>query len=609
MNDVFFNIIIEDLLRQNRVSEVLAMRLWNSKFDEQIRQKLTRNMGARLGTVISWPLLKLLTILRSRETLHRAGGVLFFGGKEQIAAELVHVWLRMDFLKDTRGQLLVWSPEKALWLRTEGCGFRAALRMLLEHQTFVSNDQHKKKLLKFFGRFDGSDKFEKHFNATCKVEDQLCRQSHLLPIKNKAILDLKERKIRPRCRNDYCTFEVSIELETAERALASRCIDSLLADEQESGVRRSGLSHSFETFLSQLTCGNAHLKYHLQRMIGSFFAGDIGAKKLMCFWLGGANSGKSTLGEILLDCFLDLMNIITEKAVLGNKGATHDTELLDCAGLAPLLYLDECDTNYKLNRAQVNRLLGARVVKGRVACSPTMQKVELKKNILLLVNHLPDTMDADTQAKCQIIPFRAEYVAQSTQVDEANFRYKAHSSWKANFLADKENKQSVFLYVLVGALDYWLDQDSLLSKAPGIVAQAARVQYGKAEAAQPRKHASFVTEFADKYLELPQEPAFDDFTPTEELYKEFKHHYEDSCSISLIEFGKTLKGTLGSKYHHKNGKWVQESGTRKQVRGYRVTIKQDSADDIPATYKRQKIGDSPTSSGQLTANAPVTKTL
>jgi hypothetical protein len=582
MRNIFCNNIIPLLLRNDRVAELLLLRQVNSVFNEMITRTMATLMSNTLNQPITWPMAKLLTILKSPTQLRQAQGELFFKGKEFIAAELVQQWLRGDFLRDLSGDLFTWHPESALWVKMEKaneCVFRSVLKILICDNGIVTDQPHLKALNDFFKHYDGSSKFKAQFKELCQVQPQLSRPSHKIPIKRNLILDLKERKIRPRLRNDFCCVTLPIEIETAELALQSLCIDDLLAKEKKTGKSASLvalLSEAFEIFLNQLTCNNVHLKYHLQRMIGRFFAGDINAKKILCFLHGGSNSAKSTFGDILLNAFVDHMKLMTEKALFGNSNAVHDSELLDCAGFASLLYLDECKEKYTLMRALINRLLGASVVKGRAACSPTMQQVELKKHLLLSVNHLPQDIDSDTLAKCQIIPILCQFVQRDLDVNPANHQYKADDSFKEKFLADDNNRQGVYLFVLIGALDYWRQPDAIYNNVPEIVTQAANVRFGKQDATKTRLYSPAVTKFAINHLHLDQDPDLDDFTPTETLYEEFKRQ-NMSSNVSSREFGKTLKLTLGAKYHCENPRWNhnRESGHRKQVRGFLVNIKRD----------------------------------
>ena len=587
MEQILQRNIIPRLFRQNRISELMALRQVNTTINATITSLMVTKMGNVLGMKLTWPIAKLVIILKSPAQLQRAGGELFFAGKELIVAECVAQWLELDFLKATSGDLFSWNPEMALWINMEDsseCTFRSALKILISSSKGMVTDQdHLKALKGFFKAYDGSVKFKALFKDLCKVKPQLMQQSHKIAIKHKMILDVKERKIRQRTRNDYCCYELPIEQETAQRALDSNSVTELIEQEK---LKDCGTMHHncepggkvdpvFDIFMEQVTCGEVDLKYHLQRLLGRLFAGDINAKKQLFIWHGAANSGKTTLGEIILELFTPYMKVVSEKAVLGNKGAVHDSELIACGGFASALYLDECADNYLLKRALVNRLLGASSVLGRHAGSPTMQEVTLRKYLLLAVNKLPTDMDPDTLAKSQIIPFECQFVTKASDVDSKCHRYKANGSFKEDFLSNNENRQDVYLFVLIGALDYWLNRDAIFNDVPAIVAQAASVRYGKKDNAK-RVYSSLVTEFAANYLNLDSEPDIDDFTPTETLYAEFQRQ-SSNRKVSSGEFGKTLKSILGSKYHCTNARWTYtdqvDSKGPKQKRGFLVTIK------------------------------------
>lgn len=506
---------------------------------KEMNQRRNRdNVGAPID-LACWRVVKLLWILSSEANLHNAGGQFLFSSKAKHAAELVHQWIgKGAYARDSGKRQFVWDESKALWVKaTDSSGAYFEFRTAI-WQAFSLQDDFgmKKQLGKLFNMADSSafqKSFENDFCSLCDLKIELLRCTHLMPVLGNMTLDLKQRTVRPRTREDFATFEMPIDQETIQRAL------------QMNGPSPDS---AFTTFLMKVMCQNPALVNFLQSNVGAIVSGDCDAKKRILLNLGSANSAKTTFWELFMNVWSKYFKIPVDKTLFNNGGkSNHDTEMKDYGKFAPAVFLDEAPRNYKFNREKVNRILGATSCRIRVAYDSKMKTVALKKWIIINVNHPSSGTDADTIEKMDILPWKARF---NGDVDDAdNHCYRVSKSFKEEFLANQDNIKDIHCFTLVGAFRYWENQN-ILCNTPRAMKDAKAQCYGRP---QPKiyRYSTAVEKFVNTALQLNAAEDFDDnedFTKTVDLYGEFMVLNPGEQDMTSMEFGKTLKAVIPNFY-------------------------------------------------------------
>lgn len=528
-------------------------------------EKFNSQHGLKFGT---FETVLLFHVFKSPESLEKANGnLLFESGDAEIAQWVAHV-IGRKFATDKLGKPYRWDVPSRLWKNTFQddsvfTTFRNALEISIQKAVNPKHGKKLKQLWKIITKHTFQHRFPSHFARHCNQLHRLSDRTHLIPVKGGMVLDLKTKMFRVRDKSDCCTFELDIDHATIYRILEEEQIP---------------VESQFHQFLRKVCCNSMELLDYVQRVFGCLVAGDVNAKKLGFLWHGSSNSGKSTLViDIVIRCFQNYFQETSERIFKQGAAVTHDSELFDAQN-APTLYCDEMPDKYKLMRATVNRIVGATSVRVRNANAKDMTSLQLKKYFLLLVNHLPCEMDADTLEKIVIIPMLAQFV--SDNIDPVQHRYSAQLHFAEHFLSSSENVQHVYQFVLVGALRYWRDPMGV-RQFPKVITDNRSLLV----APRPRRHQYHkeVREFALENLELSN----DYFTKTEDLANRFLSWNENGPKIS-IKFGKALTSVYGA--HAKNIVRVpspEQEGVV-QRRGFKLRFKRERELDVLADEQGEK---------------------
>lgn len=545
-NELFFRYyLIPKLIEANNLSQLLELRLVSQDVNQWAVDALVQKFQTvfmQFNETFSWPLVKLLIILKSPESLQKANGDLFFKAQETNAVDCMLKWFAMDFCSTYNQELLTWNSHKALWTTVESSEFplRSALKILLtQAHREIRDDEHIRTMAAFFKKYDNSITFAKIFAEKCPKKPELSNPTHILPIKDHKILDLKNQQIRARRKSDFCRMELDIDVETATKAVNTE--DLVL-------VRNTPFAEFVEWIMSE---NDDKIKF-FQLVSGMCISGDVNAKKFMLFLYGKANSGKTTTIEILRRIFLNYFISINERAIIGNKTACHDSEMIQCGAFASTLFVDEAADTYKLQRGSISRILGVNSISCRAAGEAVMQEVHLKKYLLALVNQLPTNLDSDTLAKTIILEF-------------SNQRAKHKPHFVEDFLCEDSNRQDVCLFALTGALYYWRHMPSIFKFVPHESSELMRRHFGKEE---NHPVSSALKDFVRDHVVLDNAIDYESFTPSNILFERFQQKNSQTSHLSQSQFVKELKRVLGEKFHCKNPKRTSEG----QKRGFYVTL-------------------------------------
>ena len=293
-------------------------------------------------------------------------------------------------------------------------------------QKNMCNVTHLEKLI----RMMKTDLFDDTFRGKLDVS------KHLLPIKNKRVINLKTKEIRQRTKDDYFTYELDLDY-TTEQPNAKR-------------------------FYSQLMKEDVEKTKYLQLCTGYSITGETDQK---CFFvmLGSGNNGKSAYMNLSLSLFSSFYTNVTKNVIFNMN---DNNNLLHVAKLAGkrIGALNEPSDTMHFDEASVKALTGnGDSVTGKFLFQNTFDFVPIIK-IFVLTNKVV-YLDASSQAminRFHLINMNAVF---SENPDYSKGEYKIDSDFITRLKTEYKNE--VFSWIVDGAFMYY--QEKKITKPESII--------------------------------------------------------------------------------------------------------------------------------------------
>ena len=266
-----------------------------------------------------------------------------------------------------------------------------------------------------------------------EFETRLNKIPHLLPIKGGRVLNLKTLEVRERTREDFFSFELSVDYAT---------------DCTPEGKRED--SHVYPNaskFFAEICRGDVALTQHVQRLLGYCMTGETSERSLFICWGKGMN-GKSTVINIMKAILGRMYCAIDEKVLMAQErkgGATPELIPLMWARLAVFA---ESENGEKLNSKRVKLLTGDDDISARALYGDQITFRPYSK-LVMLTNNKPvfDIFDDAMQDRVKLIPFLARFPSPGTPEGRKNKEYVM------KMLSD--HLDEVFAWIAEGAYEWY----------------------------------------------------------------------------------------------------------------------------------------------------------
>jgi P4 family phage/plasmid primase-like protien len=211
--------------------------------------------------------------------------------------------------------------------------------------------------------------------------------SHLFPIKNGYIVDLKTLEKRQRQRTDYFTFESNVDLLSNNHPLTNAT-----------------------KFFTQIMNNDESLVPYFQKCLGYIITGETYGRCLFICYGEGSN-GKSVVTDLLNNIMTDNLCVALSKKVFikQNDNAGASPHLAKLHGKRAGFY-SESSENDKLNEETIKKLTGNDIITCRKLYGDEIQFRSIIKPILM-TNFKPtiNASDKAIVARLKYIPFLSKF--------------------------------------------------------------------------------------------------------------------------------------------------------------------------------------------------------
>ena len=422
-----------------------------------------------------------------------------------------------------QGEGYVWKDDSLLWepcesdeianlipqfLSTFYATCIKAVGMKLENKEISKNEEEKlldivkafKKALKLsYGTTNSRKVFTQ---AKTKLKDLsfvdiVNTFSHLFPIKNGLVVDLKTGKTRERTKADLFSYECNVELTN----------DKLGAK-----------------FISDVMLDNKELISYFQIVNGLFLTGDNNREYYV--FHGKGRNGKSTYSKIIQAIFGDYYITLNKDVVIAPKRKGGSDEGAATPHIIPMRgrrlgFCDEVPEGSDLNTKNVkqiasgDKLVARRLYKDEISFQNYMKLCILCNDIPKFGSHETAVMD-----RTRYIPWLARFLRdtkdnQDITVPEAHLRQEDKKF--VDKMQTQEGINSFFTWMVAGAVKFYSEG---LNDTPDIVKN-----YTSSMLAESDLVAKFMIECCNYDAKAEDKPRFG--TKSSELFQAFKsYHYQ-----------------------------------------------------------------------------------
>lgn len=267
----------------------------------------------------------------------------------------------------------------------------------------------------------------KYIKNNMNIHEIMNAAPHLLPVRNKQIVNLKTGEVRLRTKEDYFSFECPIIYDAnADKTL-------------------------IEKFLYDITLSNQELIDFLQYFLGYCTTGAVDLS-LLCIFHGSGSNGKSVLINLLHALLGDFWGRIHESILIANAHSTHRDQY--CASLygKRMGILSEPRNNCTLDEEQIKSLTGNDDIHARsLYKEPFTFKATCK--IIMLTNNEPIcSTDKAMWRRLLMVPFMAEFVENP---NPNNPNEKKLILGLEEILKSDVHKSAFLNWLLIGAKRYY----------------------------------------------------------------------------------------------------------------------------------------------------------
>lgn len=218
-------------------------------------------------------------------------------------------------------------------------------------------------------------------------------ETHLLPIKNCNVIDLRTGKIRPRSKKDNFTYFCNVEY-TQTR------------------------SETFKNFINSIMCENKENEDYVKKIFGYCLTGDIRARVYFILYGKGSN-GKSVLlnlmHAILNEQFQAVSKCVFINCGNGKTGGCEVLQLKDCR----LASFSETESNDVLNESIIKMISGHDPITARGLFKDPVTFIPQCK-LMLCTNFKPE-FNANDKAnvdRVRLVPLNARFCENPSKPNE-----------------------------------------------------------------------------------------------------------------------------------------------------------------------------------------------
>lgn len=292
-----------------------------------------------------------------------------------------------------------------------------------------------------------------------KFRQKINRQDHLLSVKN-GVVDLRTKKLRPRCREDFMTFCLDTEYRP-DRADQTECVD----------------------FVKDLMLGSTDLSAYLQKALGYICTGSM-KEELMFIFVGEAGAGKGTLLSRMVevlgsideekDCYVGNHDISV--FLRKNRETSDSRSSLARINGKRLVMINEADGETRFDAKLLCSITGQDKITGKFLYENEFS-FQPQCKVVVQCNEIP-TVNATgaIRRRFVIVPFQAQYRFEGDKTRPYNKENPIHR------VADKtlkekhkspQGKENWLAYLVDGA-SRWYDKDDLKENKPQQVETASK---------------------------------------------------------------------------------------------------------------------------------------
>ncbi len=222
-------------------------------------------------------------------------------------------------------------------------------------------------------QFDGS--FLKSMN----------KESYMLPIKNKKMLNMKTLEVTERTFENKFNFICDAEY-----------ID--LNEEQETDIRK---------YFMDLFVNNENVMKCVLNIIKSSFTGVL--LRYIFFHTGSGSNGKSLLFKIMSNIFSNIMNVINKDVILEKKSSSHINTEFEKLETCRLAYVSELKETDVLNVTNIKSISGGDDINLRGICKSD-RTITPVSTLHVLTNKLPKfEVEKAILNRIIMIPYKAVF--------------------------------------------------------------------------------------------------------------------------------------------------------------------------------------------------------
>jgi len=245
-----------------------------------------------------------------------------------------------------------------------------------------------------------------------------------LPIKNGRVIDMKTGMAHPRSKDDYFTYECSVDYVKTR-------------------------SPEFLSIIGNTMCDNEENIKYLQKICGYCMTGDVGARVYFILYGLGAN-GKTMIMNLMQKILKEQYQAVSKCVFINNPsskiGGPEVLQLKDCR----LATFSETEANDNLNEAIIKMISGNDPITARGLYKDPVTFIPQCK-LMLCTNFKPD-FNANDRAnvdRVRLVPFNARFVDNPTKLNE----YKRVEL--ADQLIGTKYMNEFFSWCVDGAMEYY----------------------------------------------------------------------------------------------------------------------------------------------------------
>lgn len=243
-------------------------------------------------------------------------------------------------------------------------------------------------IIKYYSSFE----YDKEFN------DKINKSPYEIPIKNGYKINLKDKTIIKRTRNDLFSFELDVKLSSDKNKIEKA-----------------------NNFLKSIMNNNDEMYVYIKRFSGYIMSGDISQREFFIMYGSGCN-GKSSYINIIERIMKKYYASISDTVIMKDeRRAARATPELISLITARVAVINESNEDEMLNSGRIKSLTGNDTITARGLYEKEVQ-FKTQSKIILLTNKKPlfDISDKGMTDRLRLIPFENIFQKNKENTDIVN---------------------------------------------------------------------------------------------------------------------------------------------------------------------------------------------